>query len=224
MQILVKFPTRSRPQKFIDTLHGYMAKQITAAVKYLVSIDEDDETMNNPPMLAMLKGMGCQVEIGNSPNKIHAINRDMDKAPEWDILVLGSDDMICVQPGWDAHIISEMLEYFPDTDGVLWHSDGYVHRRLNTMVIMGRKYADRFGYIYNPEYISLWCDNEFTEVADMLGKQKYFPNTFFQHEHWSNTHRVKKDALMQRNDSHELYHKDKQTYERRKALKFGLNV
>ena len=75
------------------------------------------------------------------------------------IVLLASDDMIPMEKGFDNIIIDKMKNYYPDTDGVLWFNDGYQGDKLNTLCILGKKYYDRFGYIYNPEYISVLSDN-----------------------------------------------------------------
>ena len=106
-----------------------------------------------------------------------------------------------------------MIKHFPDTDGCLWYNDGY-QDRICTLCIVGRKYYERFNYIYNPEYHSLFCDNEFTEVARSLGKIKYFDRVLFKHEHFANTNETKRDSLYDRNEA--LFNIDKQTFERRK--------
>jgi hypothetical protein len=141
--------------------------------------------------------------------------------------------MVCIQQGWDSILKAEMATEFSDTDGVLWHWDGDKNTRmaymgssdqykmkggLNTMCILGRKYYERFNYIYHPEYRSLFCDNEFTEVANNLGKQKYFDLVLFKHEHFSNTPGLRQDALMMRTQS--FYSIDNLTFQRRKQLNF----
>ena len=93
----------------------------------------------------------------------HAINADIPTTA-WDILVLISDDMIPEIKSFDQIIRSKMKEHYPDTDGVLWFFDGW-REDLNTLCILGRKYYDRFGYIYHPSYESFWSDAEFTEVG-----------------------------------------------------------
>ena len=84
---------------------------------------------------------------------------------------------------WDVEIIEKMPQ---DLDHVLFYNDGYCGSKLNTMCILGRKYYERFHYIYHPAYKSLWCDNEFMEVADMLGKQTYYNTCLFRHDHFAN--------------------------------------
>jgi hypothetical protein len=51
------------------------------------------------------------------------------------------------------------------------------------MAIMGREYYDRFKYVYHPNYKSLWCDNEMTEVSKMLGAYKYVNEQIVNHMH-----------------------------------------
>jgi hypothetical protein len=76
-----------------------------------------------------------------------------------------------------------MTELYPDTDGVLWFNDGNQGDKLNTLCILGKKYYERFNYIYHPDYTSLWADNEFMDVANLLNKQTYFNDVIIRHEH-----------------------------------------
>jgi hypothetical protein len=83
---------------------------------------------------------------------------------------------------------------------------------------MGKKYFDRFGYIYNPEYLSVYCDNEFTDVSRLLEKTTYIDRVIIRH-FWIE---IGVDALYQRNENRELYTHDQKVYETRKANNFGL--
>lgn len=161
---------------------------------------------------------------GKSLSKIHAVNRDMDhvKDKDWNVLLLASDDMIPQVKGYDQIILDKMAEHYPDTDGVLWFNDGFVGKRLNTLSIMGRKYYDRFGYIYNPEYTSLFCDDEFMHVSQMLNKVTYFDECIIKHEHPMNGASVPMDSLYRKNER--FYQQDKAVFERRKAMNFDLPV
>ena len=153
---------------------------------------------------------------GNNKSKIEAINADLDNV-DFDILLLASDDMIPVVKGYDTIIKNNMSKLYPDTDGVLWFNDGYQGNKLNTLCILGKKYYDRFGYIYNPEYISVWSDNEFMDVGNILGKQTYFDEVIIQHQHpdWGFGER---DMVHTNNLVNES--KDRQTYIKRKEKNF----
>lgn len=186
MKLLIKFPTRSRPQKCLDVLNEYIRNAI-GNIHFLVTLDEDDETVTPSFLEALVRIPNCTYVIGQSKGKIHACNRDMKFAPAYDILLLASDDMIPIVKGYDRIIREKMTELYPNTDGVLWFNDGYRGNKLNTLCILGRTYYERFGYIYHPDYVSFYSDNEFMEVAASLGKQTYFSDVIIRHEHPFNT-------------------------------------
>ena len=148
----------------------------------VLSIDSDDDLMTGAEVGKYIERMeNMHVHVGNSKTKIEAINADVP-ATDWDILVLISDDMIPEVKGFDDVIRGDMSRLYPDTDGVLWYFDGW-RRDLNTLCVIGRKYYDRFGYIYHPAYKSFWCDMEFTEVASALGRQTFIDRTIIRHLH-----------------------------------------
>jgi hypothetical protein len=144
----------------------------------------------------------------------------LDKAPNFDIILLASDDMIPVQEGYDDIICSDMEKHFPDTDGVLWYNDGLVGSRLNTLSIMGKKYFDRFGYMYNPEYESVFCDNEFMEVSLILGKCQYNQKVLIEHQWVGKTN--PNDPLHVKNNAASNYKRDGLVLLKRRAENFGL--
>jgi hypothetical protein len=240
MEILVKFPSRERPKAFEKTIKGYIENQSTEYVTYLITLDTNDKTVNQYVSICnnlIESGVKLKYIVGESGSKIKAINRDMEIVSTWEILVLASDDMICKQSGWDLILINEMTMYFPDTDGVLWHWDGADSKvsstkpkiqndeligGLNTMCILGKKYYDRFKYIYHPNYLNLWCDNEFTEVSKILNKVFYSGQILFRHEHWANgsQYRYTNDSLMKRTQA--TFKKDEQVFKKRKELNFNL--
>ena len=127
--------------------------------------------------------------------------------------------MIPIKDGYDKIIIEKMKENYPDTDGVLFFNDGYQGRRLNTLCILGKKYYERFNYIYHPDYKSTWCDNEFMSVADILDRQTYFDEVIIKHEHpdWGYG---RHDSIHQKNYN-DLTH-DQKTFINRRNKNFGL--
>lgn len=186
MKILVKFPTRGRPDKFISTFESYQNLCVDKEnILFLVSIDEDDTTMNNNDILNILNTYQNTIVIkGISKSKIDAVNRDIDKIDyDWDIILLASDDMIPQVNGYDIIIKDNMMFNYPDSDGILWFNDGFQGNRLNTLCILGKKYYNRFNYIYHPDYRSCWSDNEFMMVGNILKKQSYIDQVIIKHEH-----------------------------------------
>lgn len=220
MKILIKFPTRSRPEKFFEVLDKYISMlEEPENTRFLVSCDLDDPSMFNPEVIGRLNGYrNLVLRFGMNRNKIEAINADME-GRDFDILLLASDDMIPQQEGYDTVIRQNFKKFFPDTDGVLWFNDGYQGKNLNTLCILGKKYYDRFGYIYHPSYVSLWCDTEFTEVSKILNKVKYIDHVIIKHEHpvWLGQ---EWDDLQKKNDS--FNNLDMEMFTKRKEKKFDL--
>jgi hypothetical protein len=218
-KILCKLPTRSRPDKCLKTLGEYISKAVdNSAIQYLVSYDSDDETMT-PEVIEKFKSLPASVKLFSGPpsNKIQACNRDIEKADDWDILLLISDDMECKAIGWDQRMKDEMNLYYPDTDGCLWYHDG-AQNFISTLSCIGRKYYDRFNYIYHPSYKSFFCDNEYTDIAVSLNKIKQIPHMIIKHMHPSWVAGVNSDKLYAKNDGY--WTEDELNYNNRKANGF----
>lgn len=220
MNLLIKFPTKGRRERFVQTIRGYLANIVLPETKILVTFDSDDRASTTPDILKFLEHNKVEYTIGYSKSKVDACNRDLE-GKDFDVVLLASDDMICVERGFDKIICDAMEKHFPDTDGSLHFNDGYTQDRLRTMVIFGKKYYDRFGYLYHPDYISLWSDNEDIEVAKLLNKYQYFPQILFKHQHYANDASVKRDERY--NFTEQFYLADQKTFDRRKAMNFGLS-
>lgn len=219
MKLLIKFPTRNRPNKFLKTLVRYINYLDDKTTKIVVTCDNDDVTMKDDYIKEIILNYdNVELLSGNHNSKIEAVNADLDKF-DFDIVLLASDDMIPMVKGYDTIIKNKMMEHYPDTDGVLWFNDGYQGNKLNTLSIMGKKYYDRFNYIYSPDYLSVWCDNEFMDVANILNKQTYFDEVIIKHEHpdWGFGGR---DDIHVLNSKHEAH--DRMVYNGRKNNNFYL--
>jgi hypothetical protein len=207
MKLLIKFPTRGRKQKFFKVFKQYQNLcEDLDNTHFLVTLDNDDDDMKPSEVEEIFNTFkNVKVIYGNSTSKIHAINRDIEMVGDWDIVLLASDDMTPKVKGYDNIIRNKMKEHYPDTDGVLWFNDGHQGNNLNTLCILGKKYYDRFGYIYYPEYKSVWSDNEFMMVGNLLGKQTYFDKVIIEHEHpdWGYGRRDDIHQINSKNESHD---------------------
>lgn len=136
------------------------------------------------------------------------------------MLMLASDDMIPVQMGYDEVIAQVYKQEFPDYDGAIKFWDGLRPKEdpLMTLTVMGFPLYKQFGYIYNPEYKSLYCDNEQTQVCAALGKLRRCDICIVQHQ-WTGK---PWDALHARNENAEMYRVDGETFKRcRKQIRYG---
>jgi hypothetical protein len=223
---VIKFPTRNRPEKFKTVMTQYLTLLSGKNdVRFIITMDEDDATMNNPEMQQWLatRAKNAQIECfyGHSKSKIEACNANLEGV-DGDVLMLASDDMVPIQMGYDEIINVAFKEAFPDYDGAIKFWDGLRPKEdpLMTLTVMGFPLYKQFGYIYNPEYKSLYCDNEQTQVCWKLGKLRRCDVCIIQHQ-WTPE---PFDALHARNENQEMYGVDGETFKRRSANNFDMEA
>lgn len=225
--ILMKFTSRER----YDILKRCVSEYYKLAnnrkdMYWLFTVDFDDPTFNSEDFSFFLFELGIykySISRGHSASKIDAINRGLelvtDLFPSWDILLNISDDQFPVVQGYDDIIRNQM----PDNlDASLWFFDSH-QTRINTMEILGRKYYDFQGHIYQPEYKSFFCDDEATAVAKHLGLLIYNETCIIKHFHpdWNeNSIHATQDGLYQKNSK--FWEHDEQLFNKRKDCNFFL--
>jgi len=216
--LLIKFPSRERPEQFFKALELYISKlQEPMETRFMFTFDSDDHAL--PKYMDYVnaalgnKKISYEISVDRSTSKVHAINRDMGTSGDWDFLLLASDDMLAEEWGYDVRIkdASEL------TPCAIWLNAGD-QPRIATLMAMERPYFDAFGYIYHPDYLSLWCDNEWTEVAQQNGCLVKIDDVLIRNVSPDWGGKAPRDALYRRNNRlHDIDHK---TYIRRKAAGF----
>jgi len=211
-KILFKYPSRSRPDKFrqiVDLVYQHVEHDDW---EIMATFDIDDPTATTRTFKSIIDGYKKVRPIwGTSTGKVSAINRDLEFAGDFDILVLLSDDMHPMK-GFGPEIIKAFSDGF---SGLVHFPDGVVNARLCTFTVMDKKYFDLFGWIYNPIYKSVYCDNEQHEMAVLLGRYKYIPIQIVRHLHPAYG-MAPTDDLYKRNENPVLYGIDMNTYNEQK--------
>lgn len=215
-KLLIKFPTRGRKSVFMNTFNLYNNKLSGKHdVEFRVSMDENDRDMNVPEVWDFLdEKKNVTYCYGENTCKVEAINANMEGV-EFDVVLLASDDMIPQVDAYDDIIMQAYALHYPDYSGAIWFNDGRVGTALCTLSILGKQLYDRFGYIYHPQYKSLWCDNEFHDVCHSWGKMTYVDHVIIRHA-WTDV--TGGDILHIRNEG--WNDKDKRTYYSRKEAGF----
>jgi hypothetical protein len=227
MRILLKCPTRGRPEQAIATLRKYVQlARRPDRIGIAISCDVDDQTMTPAQVQKQLLDVVSKFEwsglyFGGSKTKIEACNADIEKVDyPWDIVVLVSDDMVPEAAGYDEIIRNQMS---PDRDCILWFNDGHQGYQLNTLSIYGRVMYERLGCIYDPAYKSFYCDTEITDrcKTDLASKTRYSSTCIIRHKHpfWT---KQAPDALYQQNQR--FWGDDFRAYIERKKHPFDLSI
>lgn len=190
--ISILAPSRSRPEKSFATIQHWKQSSGKNHVEIIVSLDQDDCTFDT---YFHLYKTDPTVKIIKNPNRsaVDAIN-NAAKVATGDIFIVVSDDTSPID-NFDELILKEVQG---KTDWILKTQDG-IQDWILTNPILDRAYYNRFGYIYYPEYLHMFCDTHLTAVADLTGR-KLTSKLMFKHNHYSVTKEAP-DAVNKKADS-----------------------
>lgn len=218
-RILFNFASRSRPEKFRKVCVNIMELCESDNYEILAKIDFNDKRRAD-----YLRKFSAPVDKivfkeGKSLNKIHAINRDIP-LNGWDIIVDVSDDFVFIKKGFDniirEHCGPDDCLHFPEPFATRENSKT-PENNIIIMACMGKDYFSRFNYIFNPVYVSLFCDDELTAVSKKLGRYKFVNEDLFFHAHPSAGYGL---PDRQTRYTENFWPIDKVTYDQRKANRF----
>ncbi len=150
----------------------------TNNIEYILCLSEHDNTL--PEYLDIFKDTSTTLVVLPTSIINGLVNQTNEgaKHAKGNIIIASSDDFLCPK-NWDAELLGLLAN---KEDYIVKTQDG-IQDWLITIPIMDRKYYDRFGYIFYPEYKHLFCDTDLTHVADRLGRKITLP-MFFEHKHW----------------------------------------
>lgn len=175
-------PSRGRFKQAAEA-HRRWVTRAGIDVHYILSVDTDDPQINE------YRKMDPRVVYNKNRSAVDAIN-NAARVSHGDIFVVMSDDFDCPE-NWAVKLIEETRG---KTDWVMKTQDK-IQGWIMTLPIMDRAYYNRFGYVYHPDYLHMFCDTELTAVADLLGR-KITSNLQFIHNHKARG----TDATYERND------------------------
>ena len=151
-----------------------------------------------------------------STNMVEATN-EAAKVCAGQIIILVSDDMFSPEL-WDERILHkfEMI----DGPGVLQVYDGITKMKM-TIPIMNREAYALLGYVYHPDYVSLFADDDLRATA--LTHKMYYNGTdiLIEHRHYS-VNKSKYDKTYQIENSKIAWKIGEQTFFKRAKLKFPI--
>lgn len=202
-KISIIHPSRSRPAQAMAVRDKWI-RNADNELEYVFSLDLDD------PMRRQYKG---NILLNNNTSAIAAINYAAYFSTG-DLLIVVSDDFDCL-PHWDTMLLKALEG---KEDFIVKTPDG-IQKTLITLPIMDRKYYERFGYIYYPEYKHMFCDQEMTAVGHLMGKVIDVP-VLFEHKHYSVKGGLRKDKISEKNDR--TWNQGKKLFHDRLAFNFGV--
>jgi hypothetical protein len=183
-------------------------------IEWIVSLNRSDTELENYEQCFI----GAKVVLlrTNSSNMVQATN-EAAKVCAGELLILVSDDMWSPEM-WDSRILHkyEMI----DGAGILQVFDGITAQKL-TIPIMNRLAYLKLGYMYHPEYISMYADDDLRKTAlkhDMLYNAT---DIVIEHKHYS-VGKSKYDKTYATENSRLAWKKGEQLYFERAKLQFPI--
>lgn len=173
-KISILHATRRPNAAFMACMQWLQNASHNTPIEYILSVDESDS--GNYDFTDTIEFGGFRVIKNNNRSAIDAFNRAAEVATG-DLFVCISDDMACFQD-WDINLL---LVVGDNKDFYLKVKDG-IQPVLVTMPIFDREYYNRLGYVWFDGYSHLFCDQEATAVAIMIGRY-YQADLLFPHNH-----------------------------------------
>lgn len=168
MKLLIKM--------YLEDINTNDITQILNAIKYGIS-EKSDTEIYLMTTDSKFKTSLCKTIFLSSVKIPEIINYSLDQL-KWDI-VLPITKPIILSRNFDVKLKTMYKNKFKNLEGVLWFNDGDKQGDINTYPIIGRKYFERFGYVYNPAYRKKNYDKEFSEVLKLNKKYYFYNNDIF---------------------------------------------
>lgn len=205
-------PSRNRPDQAKETCKLWLDRAVDKPnIEYILSVDKDDKCLTT--YKANAKELGTYCLVSRNRSAIQAINNGA-KVSNGNLLIVVSDDFDAPER-WDE----QLLESVKGKEDFLVKTTDGIQKTLITLPIMDRAYYNRFGYIYHPSYIHMFCDQEMTVVGHYLDRVIDVP-IYFEHRHYS-TGKFKKDVISAKNDK--TWNHGKKNFHERLKTNFGIS-
>lgn len=213
MKFSLVHPSRSRLARAETAITEWRTQASGShELEHILSVDADDPSLSGYRDLAAR--CGSRLEVHPNRSMVEALNRGA-RAAGGDVMVAISDDFGC-PPAWDRAIVDaiggrELAAVLVD-DGV--------NARILTIPIMTRAFYRRLGYVYHPAYISMWADDDLTEVARREEALVDARHLLFPHRHMFVALAEADETYARQNSNRSWWH-GWRTYEKRKLEDFG---
>lgn len=192
--ISIIHPSRGRPEKSKKVLDKFK-HGLSHRWHYEIIISVDDNDNESWKYEDNAKLLGCKLIINKNRSCVDAIN-NAAKVADGNIFIVVSDDTDCGLD-WDMGLWNDV---FDKEDYLLKTKDG-IQDYIVTMTVMDRKYYERDGFIYHPDFQHQFADTYLTCLADIRGRL-IFSDLEFPHRHYSYSGgKEMPDALHRRNDA-----------------------
>jgi hypothetical protein len=182
--------------------------------EWIVSLSKKDATLEQ--YYQTFTDADAVLITTRSKNMVEATN-EIAKLCAGQLIILVSDDMWSCEL-WDTKILHkfEMI----NGPGILQVSDGITVTKL-TIPIMNREAYKKLGYIYHPDYISMYADDDLRKTALQHGMYYNGTDIMIEHRHYS-VNKAKMDKTYASENSRTAWKIGEQVFFERAKNKFPI--
>lgn len=219
MKFTIVHPSRTRCEIARQAAHRCIERFDISqgdTLEYILSLDNDDHYVSCYQQWA--DEYGIHLIVNNNRSLVDACNNGA-LISTGDCLIVLSDDFETPQ-NWNT-LLKEKIGN-KDFYGILI-DDGISAQSMSIMSlpIVSRKLYQRLGYLYHPDFFSLYADNALLDVCVKLDCLIDARDLLFQHHHYS-VGLSKHDATYARENSRDAHSIGVRAYEALKARNYDL--
>lgn len=212
--------TSARPLAIAQVMELWNSRSALKTHEFVIAIDEGnveglkqaEEAAKTWPNTKVVVNKGQKTCVGGW--------NTAGEATTGKIIIAVADDFNPPQ-NWDQLLLSLEPKGWEDGEYVVKVEDGYVHN-IFVLSILTRKRYERFGYIFYPKYLSLFCDTEFGEVATRDGVVIDANHLLFEHLH-PDAFKRPRDGVDMTHASRERWNAGEMLFNFRRAQGFPLD-
>lgn len=195
MRYLIVHPTRERPEMASKTVLKWIERIGDSDFTYMISMDNSDNSIGatmryvyDETIDVMKNKKGCDIDfiVSDNRNMVDACNSVLKftKKIKYDILVLVSDDFDCPEKWGDKLFEFCIKNNLKSESPFMIKTVDLIQDDILTLPILSKGFIDKFGYIYYPEYESMFADTDLYELGFENGIY-YKSYLIFEHLHYS---------------------------------------
>lgn len=217
MKISIVHPSYGRPLQALECYVQWRKKsKHYNNIQWIISLSSDDtkideycDLFDNIENVTLL--------ISDTMNVVQAANIAC-KYITGDFIILVSDDMYACD-NWDDELI-KIFEENKDKPLIVQIDDS-IRKDIMTLPIMNYKAYEKLQYLYHPKYISMYADNDLTEVAKSHNMYYDATHLKFDHRHYS-VGKSEIDDTYRKENSNIAFEIGKRIFEDRKNAGFPI--
>jgi hypothetical protein len=160
--------------------------------EFLVSYDTQEQNLKRFSARERRALQGTMLEFEHNCSELGgnvAVWNNLAAKATGDAIFVIADDIFNKTCNWQDIVLSRIPNFLSEPWAVvgddLLRLEGSTtwNRGLAGHPLMSRHYYDLFGYVWYPGYPSQYCDNEFYEVGNAIGRLVYIPEFVYENCH-----------------------------------------